>query len=144
MPNCRNCGARLTKFDKDICPVCGEKKPLEGVSSNTVEFTSQFDISDIKHEKVNIKKRWIAALLSFLVGFTSLQFIYLKYMKDAFVWFVANVVLFSAPFFFLFFTTNWVIALIVSLSLIYVANIVVGFIILFKPSLKDGNGELVR
>ena len=25
MPYCRNCGARITKFEKDICPVCGQK-----------------------------------------------------------------------------------------------------------------------
>ena len=32
MPYCKNCGARITKFEKDICPVCGQKKPLEGAS----------------------------------------------------------------------------------------------------------------
>ena len=45
MPSCRNCGARLSKFDKDICPVCGAKNPLEGVSSETIDITSQIDIS---------------------------------------------------------------------------------------------------
>ena len=39
MPNCRNCGARITKFDKDICPVCGTKNPLQGVGSETMEVT---------------------------------------------------------------------------------------------------------
>ena len=45
MPNCRNCGARLSKFDTDLCPVCGIKNPLEGTSSETVEITSQIDLS---------------------------------------------------------------------------------------------------
>ena len=43
MPICRNCGARIEKFNKDICPICGEKKPLEGVNSETVEITGQID-----------------------------------------------------------------------------------------------------
>ena len=45
MPNCRNCGARLSKFDTDLCPVCGIKNPLEGISSETVEITSQIDLA---------------------------------------------------------------------------------------------------
>ena len=41
MPNCRNCGARITKFDKDICPVCGQKNPLMGVDVvKSVEVTN--------------------------------------------------------------------------------------------------------
>ena len=44
MPKCRNCGTRLTKFDIDICPVCGTKDPLKGVSSDTLEVTSEISL----------------------------------------------------------------------------------------------------
>ena len=53
MPSCRNCGARLSKFDSDICPVCGTKKPLEGVSTETIDITSQVDMSDLP-----LVKKW--------------------------------------------------------------------------------------
>ena len=46
MPYCKNCGARITKFEKDICPICGQKKPLEGATSDTVEITTELKIHD--------------------------------------------------------------------------------------------------
>ena len=46
MPVCRHCGTRITKFDTDRCPVCGELNPLEGVTSDTVEITTEIDLSD--------------------------------------------------------------------------------------------------
>ena len=56
MPTCRNCGARLSKFDKDICPVCGTPDPLKGVTSETVEITSQVDLSqDPQSPKLKIR-----------------------------------------------------------------------------------------
>ena len=46
MPYCKNCGSRITKFDKEICPVCGEKKPLDGAVSDTVEITTELNVKD--------------------------------------------------------------------------------------------------
>ena len=57
MPSCRNCGARLSKFDSDICPVCGTKRPLEGVSSETVEITSQVDLSGFNDGQKVVRRR---------------------------------------------------------------------------------------
>lgn len=143
MPNCRNCGARLNKFDKDCCPVCGTKNPLEGVDSDTVEFTSQISIKGYE-EKINVKRRWIAVLLSFFLGLFGIQFLYLKKYKMAAIWLMANVAVFSALFFILLFTVGWLIALIVSLSVCYLANIIYGIYLIIVPSLKDGSGELVK
>ena len=57
MPNCRNCGARLSKFDTDLCPVCGIKNPLQGTSSETVEITSQIDLSEMKEGQKVLRRR---------------------------------------------------------------------------------------
>ena len=54
MPYCKNCGSRITKFDNDICPICGAKNPLEGVTSDTVEITSELDIHDKENKKIYI------------------------------------------------------------------------------------------
>ena len=67
MPNCRNCGARLSKFDADLCPVCGIKDPLRGVSSETVEITSQIEMSDLQvnHGIVRHRKTMLILFLLF-------------------------------------------------------------------------------
>ena len=52
MPYCRNCRARITKFEKDICPVCGTRNPLDGANSDTVEITSQLDLGQKANRKI--------------------------------------------------------------------------------------------
>ena len=143
MPNCRNCGSRISKFDKDYCPICGCKKPLEGVESETVEITSQLNL-DNADIKVKFKKRWVSAILAFFFGPLALPMFYLSYYKQGFIYLAINVGLFLAIFLPLVFINQLVLGLIISLSILYVAAIVIGIYILIKPSLKDGNGELVR
>ena len=29
MPKCKECGETITKFDKEICPYCGCKDPID-------------------------------------------------------------------------------------------------------------------
>ena len=43
MPICRNCNSRISKFDKDRCPVCGTITLEQEVISNTIhcEATSE-------------------------------------------------------------------------------------------------------
>ena len=62
MPNCRNCGSRLSKFDKDICPVCGFKHPLDGVSSETQEVTSEISFYKGELKTSKVRKRWLTLL----------------------------------------------------------------------------------
>ena len=78
MPNCRNCGARLSKFDTDLCPVCGIKNPLQGTSSETVEITSQIDLSEMKEGQKVLRRRKKFIAYFFTLGFTGLPFFYIK------------------------------------------------------------------
>ena len=84
MPACRNCGARLTKFDKDVCPVCGTKNPLEGVTSDTVEMTSFINMEQNKDFRV--KKKSTMLFYSFVAGFTGLPFFYLHAIKKGIIY----------------------------------------------------------
>ena len=68
MPKCKNCGSRLTKFDKDVCPVCGTKNPLDGVTSDTVEMTSFINME--QNRDFRVKKKSTMLFYSFVAGFT--------------------------------------------------------------------------
>ena len=145
MPNCRNCGARISKFDADICPVCGASKPLQGVSSETVEITSQIDLSDFKEGQKVIRRHKILLLLFLLVGFTGAPFFYLKKKKNGFIWLIANLLFLGALFSILFFALNLHIALaiVIPVAASYLVSAVLGAIYHYTPNLKDGEGEFV-
>ena len=145
MPSCRNCGARLSKFDKDICPVCGVLKPLEGVDSETVEITSQVDLSGFQAGQKVVRRRKTLLLYFLLIGFTGAPFFYLKQKKNAFLWLIGNLAVIGGLFAFFFFALNLHIALAIILPIltVYILNIAVALIYYFLPDLKDGEGEFV-
>ena len=145
MPSCRNCGARLSKFDSDICPVCGTKRPLEGVSSETVEITSQVDLSGFNDGQKVVRRRKKMLLLSLLAGFTGALFFYIKKAVLGFVWLLANVAFIAGLLLVLLFTAklNIVLAVLIPVLSVYMVNAIVGLIYFFKQNLKDGEGEFV-
>ena len=145
MPSCRNCGARLSKFDKDICPVCGVKNPLEGVNSETVEITSQVDLSGFAAGQKVMRRRKTMLLLSCLLGFTGAMFFYLKNKKFGILWLLINLGAIAGIAVLLFTLPHLHIALSIGLGFIfsYVCNAILGLLYFFKQDLKDAEGEFV-
>ena len=145
MPSCRNCGARLSKFDTDICPVCGTPKPLEGVSSETIEITSQVDLSDFKAGQKVVRRRKMMLILSLLLGWTGAMFFYLKNKKVAILWLLLNLGLIASVSLLLFSFAGLHIALALAVGFAgaYLVNIINGLIFFYRKDLKDGEGEFV-
>ena len=145
MPSCRNCGARLSKFDNDICPVCGTKKPLEGVSSETIEITSQVDLSDFKAGQKVVRRRKMMLILSLLVGWTGAMFFYLKNKKVAILWLLLNLGFIASISLLLFSLVGLhiALALVIGFAGAYLVNIINGLIFFYRKDLKDGEGEFV-
>ena len=145
MPNCRNCGARLSKFDTDICPVCGIKNPLQGISSETVEITSQIDLSEMKEGQRVVRRRKVLAILFYTLGFTGAPFFYIKKAVLGLIWLFSNLVVMGALFALLYAAvkTHIAVAIIVPLLVAYVINIIVGVVYNFLPNIKDGEGEFI-
>ena len=147
MPYCKNCGARITKFEKDICPVCGQKHPLEGASSDTVEITTELNLHDKEsREMYKAHFRSVTFALFSLIGFSGAGFFYLRFKKLGFIWLGANIVL-AACFILLFGLSisysSW-ITYVATIAILYLVNIGSGLYFLIKKDIKDGNGEFVR
>lgn len=144
MPNCKNCGARISKFDKDICPVCGTKNPLEGVSSETVEITSQIDLNNFVEGQKVVCRRKKMLILFLACGFSAAQFFYLKRKKFAVLWLIINLVIMAAVYFLVsMFRSPLAVCIIVAVLSTYILNSIMGAIYYFLPDLKDGEGEFV-
>ncbi len=146
MPNCKNCGSRISKFDKDVCPICGQVKPLDGVESETIEVTSEISAYQGELSTSKVKKRWVVLILSIFFGPFGAQFYYLKKIRFASIWLLCHI-LFAAiliGIFALAMDNGLVIGAIATLVTEYVINIGTGIYLFVKKDYKDGNGELVR
>ena len=145
MPVCRHCGSRISKLDKDRCPICGEINPLEGVNSDTIEVTSVLDISSSEELAFKPKTKKMFLLLSCLIGWVGAQFFYLKYKRAGLIWLAINLVILAGGFCAFFFGVHsLLLAILIPLLVLYAANIVFGLVIYKKPSFKDGDGNLLR
>ena len=145
MPSCRNCGARLSKFDKDICPVCGQVNPLEGVSSETIEITSQVDLANFKAGQKVVRRRKTMLILSLVIGWCGAQFFYIKQKTFAIIWLLINLAILGGLFALLYFLVKMQIALaiIIPFATAYLINIVTALVLYYRKDLKDGEGEFV-
>jgi len=145
MPNCRNCGARLSKFDTDLCPVCGIKNPLQGTSSETVEITSQIDLSEVKEGQKVLRRRKKMIAYFYCLGFTGLAYFYIKKYVLGTIWLIANLALIGGLFAIFYFAihAHIAVAAIVPFLIAYAINAVVATVYNFLPDIKDGEGEFI-
>ena len=147
MPYCKNCGSRITKFDKELCPICGQKKPLEGASSDTVEITTELDIHNKDAKKVYAGHFRLDTFLWFmLLGWTGAGFFYLKFKKLAIIWLVCNLALIAGLivlFGFLIGFNQWIVY-VAPFAVVYLVNIGVAIYYLCKRDVKYGNGEFIH
>ena len=77
MPTCRNCGREITRFDQDICPHCGAKRPIEP-GYETMDMTGFIDRMGGGVEELRpARKEKTYRILLFLLGFLGADFFYL-------------------------------------------------------------------
>lgn len=145
MPICKNCGARIEKFNKDICPICGFKNPLDGATSDTVEITSQINMHNEVSE-YKPKKRKVFIGLTFL-SFLGINFFYIKRKNIGLLLLLANVLLIGGIFSLIAFAFkgNMFLAFIIPFMLFYIVDVAMSFVLfnlIFNH--KDGNGNFLR
>lgn len=146
MPVCKNCGSRITKFDKDMCPICGSKNPLEGVSSETIEITSEIDLGNPEFKNYHFTSRLITCLLFAIFGVFGCGFFYAEYKKTGLIWLLINAVIIGGIGSLLAFVTPLSIlwGYLTPVIVCYACNIAMGLYFLLKSNLKDGNGEFMH
>ena len=143
MPYCKNCGNRLQKFDEDRCPYCGQERPFEGTSSETIEITSEVDEQTDKNFKPRKKKTML--LFFILLGFFGVPFFYLHQNKNGFIYMAINLIAIALiSFIFTFYAGLFIVAAIaVAFSVLLLINTGFGIYFYLLPNLKDGRGEFV-
>ena len=144
MPICKNCKRRIERFSKDRCPICGVENPFEGMSSDTVEITTNIDV-DSSNTDYNPRTKKSLLLLFCIVGFTGMPFFYLKRNVAGLIHLLCNLGIAAVLTVILFYFAGLHIAvsIVIALVFIYLVNSALGLYFYKKPNLKDGNEEFV-
>ena len=143
MPICKNCHSRISKFDKDICPICGTPNPLDGVTSDTIEVTHGFDGSDPAFKAEAPRKKNQAFIYFATLGFLGVGFAYLRFKVFSIIWCLINLALIGGVGALLMLTPLKFFGFLVMLGVSILINIGVGLYFRFAPNAKDGSGELI-
>lgn len=145
MPKCKVCGTRLTKFDKDICPVCGTKSPFGDEINETIDITSEIDINNPEFKDAFPRHRKTAFLLFVLLGWTGYPFFYLRKKKLFPIWGLINIALIAGLSVAFYFITKIVfVGILIAFGAVILANTFVGLYFLLFPDVKDGSGEFLN
>ena len=146
MMKCKSCGATLSKLDKEICPFCGTRKPLEGMEDVTQDITKAF--TPISHEYVSTKpkRKLYAAILSFLLGFAGAAAFYIGKKKLGLTQIAISIVLIAGLGCLLFFTGALpnALAFLIPYFAIELVSIIAGVQLLVSNSITDSRGEFLK
>ena len=145
MAQCKYCHASITRIDKEVCPFCGGKRPLDGTDTSTQDVTKIIDqlenAVEIKH-----KKRIIAALLAVFFGFLGAPHFYLGKTKKGFLMMSIFLGFISSVGLLLFFVANmrnaWAILIPYFVTEVY--SLVTAYIYLTNRSIQDSHGEFLE
>lgn len=144
MPKCKNCGENITKFDKEICPFCGCKNPLDADYTQTSDVTQTLDTLGNEEIKQEFKKhsRLLTSVFCGLGGIFSLDLFYLGFIKEGLIRLGINILFFLVIFLpiGLLLKDSWLLATLLPLGILYLVYIVIGIITFFNHKKKDKNG----
>lgn len=145
MLKCKNCGEKLTKFNKEICPYCGCQNPL---SDSVAETDTTRAVSYINEEEVKINQKSFKTflLLTYFLGIFGIEYVYLNKIKEFIFTLLANLVIYICVFFICFASKMDVWAIIlVPFIVLYVLSIGYGLFLTFgKSVVKDSNGVSLK
>ena len=145
MPRCRNCQREISKFDKDICPYCGENNPIDP-TYETIDVTSYIDPQGQGYELYRSKSRKSAALLCLTLGFLGIHNFYLGFKKRGIIECAISILFIAGVGSALFFSGLLANALAFVLPFLAVWLLYGLWSIQYfkKDNLKDGHGEFLR
>lgn len=147
MPKCKYCHENITKFDKEICPFCGGKKPLEGVDDSTYDITQFVDIMKKSDQEVKFKqrKRVTNGLLCMFLGIFGADAFYLGFKKIGFIRLIIDILIYAAISLILFFFTELnFYSFIIPFGALFIIYFIIGIINLSIRGKKDINGVFLR
>ena len=145
MPKCKNCGSEISRLDKDICPFCGARKPLEGLDDSTQDMTKALETLQELGVEPKSKSKIISAVLAFVLGIFGAHCYYLGKYKIGLIILgisIATIGGIGSILFFLVFHN--VLGYLIPFFLMEGIMIGVGLSYLLRHDITDANGEFLK
>ena len=145
MAKCKYCHENISRLDKEICPFCGGKRPLDGTDTTTQDVTKIINQID-GCEKIKHKKRIIAALLSILFGFLGAPLFYLGKNKKGFLKALICIIFIGGvgSFFLAFTTLNPFVCYLIPFCIVELYSLFKAYTYLTNRSIQDSSGEFLE
>jgi hypothetical protein len=149
MPKCRNCGKNITRYDKEFCPYCGCKNPLDSQYVQTSDITQTIETmktSSGDNEHYTYHKKSVNAVLCMFGGIFALDSFYLGFKGYGAVRIVLNLSIYVGVFFLLFFLDVLTLLrqLLIPFFGLFLLYFIFGIVVALKKDKKDANGEFLR
>lgn len=145
MPKCRYCHESISRLDKEICPFCGGKKPLEGIDDSTIDITKVFNPVELKENKLKPRSKKVAGILAMLLGIFGADEFYISRPKRALIALAITLLAIGGLGTILFcFALKNVLGFLIPYFVIEIYYIFKGIYMLTSPTLKDGRGEFLK
>lgn len=148
MAKCKYCDAQISRLDKEICPFCGGKNPLDGVDTSTEDITKYLDAINSEKDKsiFKPKSRKIAALLAVILGVFGVHSFYLNFKNHGIITIIISIILIGGVGSLLFFSSilRNPFAFLIPYFTLEAFMIGVAIRYLCRSNLRDGRGEFIR
>jgi hypothetical protein len=145
MPECKNCHREISKFDKDICPFCGQVSPIDE-NYKTKDMTSFVDPVTGNYKLYKSKTRKTAGILCLALGWAGAHYFYLGFLKKGGLALLISLLAFASVGLILFFVVKslgfW--SFVIAFALCWAIEAPFCFHYFTSDSVKDSNGEFLR
>lgn len=143
MAKCKNCGKEIDN-SSSVCPTCGQINPIKNKKVRTLDITTQLDHDMKVIENYKPKRRIVAAILFWFLGFSGAPYFYLENKVKALMSIFSSVlIIVSALLLGVFIGNDVFVPLLIAIGMVYLVNIIVGLYYLTHHELKDGKGEFL-
>ena len=145
MPKCKNCGSEISRLDKDICPFCGTRKPLEGIDDSTQDMTKALETLQELGVEPKSKSKIISAVLAFVLGIFGAHCYYLgKYKIGLIILGISLATIGGIGSILFFLVFHNALGYLIPFFLMEGIMIGVGLSYLLRHDITDANGEFLK
>ena len=145
MAKCKYCGEEISRLDKEICPFCGGKRPLEEVDNTTQDVTKALETLQQMGVEPKSKSKILAAILAFFLGIFGAHNYYLGKHKIGLITLGISIVSIAGIGSILYFAAlHNIFAYLIPYFVIEALMIVVAISFLIRPDISDANGDFLK
>lgn len=145
MLRCKNCHTKLSRLDKDICPFCGTKKPLEGQEDATQDITKALSAIKIEEIEQKTKSAKTVFVLTLMLGVFGGHLFFLKRVRYALLTLLISLLFIGGFGCLLFFVADLknALAFLIPYFVLELVMIIYGLIVYKRKKGKDFTGEFL-